>query len=433
MGKSIQTLRESKLFKGFIATLLGSGASKCILVIATFVSSNMLGKMAFGEMSFVRNTLNMILCICALNFTSLCTKFTAEAEKSDESLQRLFLLFLFSIVISFVLGILLLILPNNVLLTFLSTETVVRFFKIIGVLLPLFILQPLIEGVLRGLKLFNLIGLVQTLTSVVYLIFVIIGIKLGELNGALIGVILYYGVYSIVSLVLLYIKTPFKSQLYRLNGFRSQKNVLWTMILPVFFMSFIDAPIMWLAQVILSKAGSMESVGSMTAIMQVRNLAMLIPGYFTNTYLSFASEMNAEKKYSEYYAQFSKVERTYCLIGIICFLLLSLLAPLILSLYGKEFSSDWPIMVVASAGIPMFMLISLYRMDLILKEHQRYLLLISIIWNVIWIVLLLAMTKLDINPLLSFFVSHTVASAVFVFALLGKYQKDRKRLKIVKS
>lgn len=433
MGKSIQTLRESKLFKGFIATLLGSGASKCILVIATFVSSNMLGQMAFGEMSFVRNTLNMILCICALNFTSLCTKFTAEAEKSDESLQRLFLLFLFSIVISFVLGILLLILPNNVLLTFLSTETVVRFFKIIGVLLPLFILQPLIEGVLRGLKLFNLIGLVQTLTSVVYLIFVIIGIKLGELNGALIGVILYYGVYSIVSLVLLYIKTPFKSQLYRLNGFRSQKNVLWTMILPVFFMSFIDAPIMWLAQVILSKAGSMESVGSMTAIMQVRNLAMLIPGYFTNTYLSFASEMNAEKKYNEYYAQFSKVERTYCLIGIICFLLLSVLAPLILSLYGKEFSSDWPIMVVASAGIPMFMLISLYRMDLILKEHQRYLLLISIIWNVIWIVLLLAMTKLDINPLLSFFVSHTVASAVFVFALLGKYQKDRKRLKIVKS
>lgn len=426
MGKSIQTLRESKLFKGFIATLLGSGASKCILVIATFVSSNMLGKMAFGEMSFVRNTLNMILCICALNFTSLCTKFTAEAEKSDESLQRLFLLFLFSIVISFVLGILLLILPNNLLLTFLSTETVVRFFKIIGVLLPLFILQPLIEGVLRGLKLFNLIGLVQTLTSVVYLIFVIIGIKLGELNGALIGVILYYGVYSIVSLVLLYIKTPFKSQLYRLNGFRSQKNVLWTMILPVFFMSFIDAPIMWLAQVILSKAGSMESVGSMTAIMQVRNLAMLIPGYFTNTYLSFASEMNAEKKYNEYYAQFSKVERTYCLIGIICFLLLSVLAPLILSLYGKEFSSDWPIMIVANAAIPILMLISLYRMDLIVNGHQRYLLYLSLTWNCVWIAMLLMMIKYGLDSLLSFFLSQLVGTIIFVVGLFLKYKRAKR-------
>lgn len=427
MSKSIQILKESKLFKGFIATLLGSGASKCILVIATFVSSNMLGKMAFGEMSFVRNTLNMILCICALNFTSLCTKFTAEAEKSDESLQRLFLLFLFSIVISFVLGILLLILPNNVLLKFLSTETIVRCFRIIGVLLPLFILQPLIEGVLRGLKLFNLIGLMQTLTSVAYLILVIIGIKLGELNGALVGVLLYYGIYSIASLALLFTKTPLKSQLYRLNGFRSQINVLWTMILPVFFMSFIDAPVMWFAQVILSKAGSMEAIGSMTAMLQIRNLAMLIPGYFTNTYLSFASEMNAEKRYSEYYAQFSKVERSYCLIGIICFIFLSIMAPLILSLYGKDFSSDWPIMIVANAGIPIFMLISLYRMDLIVNEHQRYLLYLSVSWNCVWIALLLIMIKYGLDSLLSFFLSQLIGAIVFVVGLFLGYKNDKRK------
>ncbi len=428
MNNYIKIIKKSKLFRGFIATLLGSGASKCILVIATFISSNMLGKMAFGEMSFVRNTLNMILCICALNFTSLCTKFTSEAEKSDISLQRLFLLFLFSILVSLFLGLVLLILPNDVLLTVLGTEIIVKFFKLIGIFLPLFILQPLIEGVLRGLKLFNLIGLMQTLTSVAYLLFVVIGIKLGELNGALIGIMLYYGIYSIASLIILHAKMPFASQRYRLNGFSKQKKIIWTMILPVFIMSFIDAPVMWGAQVILSKAGSMESVASMTAMFQIRNLAMLIPGYFTNTYLSFASELNAERRHIEYYAQFIKVERYYLLIGIICFVFLSILSPFILSLYGNEFSGDWPIMVVANIGIPLFMLISLYRMDLILKEHQRYLLLTSVIWNVIWLLVLVSMTKSEMNPLLSFFVSQTIATAVFVFLLFVRYRKDKNKL-----
>lgn len=94
----------SSLLNSFIATLLGSGTSKVILVFATFVCSNLLEKMEFGELSFVRNTLNMILCICALNFTTLCTKFATEAKTSIESLHRLFILFLFSIVVCILIG-----------------------------------------------------------------------------------------------------------------------------------------------------------------------------------------------------------------------------------------------------------------------------------------------------------------------------------------
>ena len=49
-------MEKSKLIKGFIVTILGSGSSKIILVLATFICSNLLGKMEFGELSFVRNT-----------------------------------------------------------------------------------------------------------------------------------------------------------------------------------------------------------------------------------------------------------------------------------------------------------------------------------------------------------------------------------------
>ncbi|WP_175456344.1 lipopolysaccharide biosynthesis protein [Xylanibacter ruminicola] len=420
-----EKLRGSNLMKGFAATFLGSGASKVLLVLTTFLCSNLLSKGEFGEFSFVRNTLNVILCICALNFSSLCTKFTTEAKFSIESLHRLFLLFLFSFFICAIIGFFLVVAPESFLLNIFSTAFVVKFFRISGLLLPFFMLEPLFEGIMRGLKKFKLIGLLQTASSVFYLLVVFIGIKQGGLTGAMYGVILYYLLYALISFFVINRLCSVRKICYRLNGFYKQGGALLTMILPIFFMSFIEAPTLWIAQVILSKSESMGAIGSMTAMMQVRNLAMLIPGYFTNTYLAFAGELNAQQKYSEYYSQFSRIERSYFIIGIILFLFLSLLSQPILFLYGKEYVLDWPVMIISNIGIPIVMLASLYRVDLILKDHQAYLFVVSLVWNVAWIVIMFVMIKLSMAPLYSFFISQNIAAFIFVVLLYRGYNKDK--------
>lgn len=429
---SIPSLRDrmnsSNLFRSFLATVAGSGVSKIILVIATFVCSNMLGKMEFGELSFVRNTLNMILCICALNFSALCTKFTTEAKTSVVSLHRLFLLFAFSFTICIVIGGVLIITPEKILLSLLSTDTVVKFFKIIGVLLPIFMLQPLIEGVLRGLKKFKLIGILQTTSSVFYLGVVSLGILLGGLNGALIGVISYYALYSIVSLSILQYKYHISNRIHQITSAWQEKGALYTMVIPLFLMSFIDAPVMWVAQVILSKSGSMESIGSMTAMMQIRTLAMLIPSYFSNTYIAFAGELNSEKRYGDYYRQFAKITRLYLYIGIGMLLVFSAGAYPILFLYGRHFVGDWPAMIVSNFGIPLTMLIGLFRIDLLLKDHQQYLLYISITWNAVWLISLYVMNLCSVDPLHSFFFSQNIGAIVFLLGLYMVYKNDKNKL-----
>lgn len=430
MSLKIENLRlrinNSKLIKGFIATFLGSGASKVILVLATFLCSNLLGKMEFGELSFVRNTLNMILCICALNFSALCTKFTTEAKTSTVSLHRLFLLFVFSVFVCFIIGLFLILTPQDYLVNFLSTDTIISFFKIVGVLLPLFILQPLVEGVLRGLKKFRLIGILQTVSSVFYLVAVFIGIKFGGLDGALVGVIAYYALYSILSIGILQLKYHISKYSCKLKGCWGQKQTICKMILPLFLMSFVDAPVMWLAQVILSRSGSMESVGSMTAMMQIRNLAMLIPSYFSNTYIAFAGELNSQKRYTDYYRQFEKIVRLYLMIGLGMLVFFSIFSRPILFLYGRDFVEDWPAMIISNIGIPLTMLISLFRIDLLLKEHQQYLLYISIAWNAIWLISLYGYNYLGINPLYSFFMSQNTGAVIFILGLFMVYNKDKK-------
>ena len=422
---AIQRFTGSKLFRGFAATLLGSGVSKVILVLATFVCSNLLGKMEFGELSFVRNTLNMILCICALNFTTLCTKFTTEAKSSIESLHRLVLLFVFSIGVCVIVGIFLVFAPESLLLKILSTVTIVKFFKIVGALLPLFILQPLIEGVLRGLKQFKLIGILQIASSLFYLGVVYFGIVWNGLNGALIGVMLYFALYSVVSILILCLNIPIKKTVSLTKGFWAEKVSIRTMILPIFFMSFIDAPVMWVSQVILSKSGSMESIGSMTAMLQIRNLAMLIPSYFTSTYIAFAGDLNAQKQYNAYYGQFSKIEKMYLIIGLSMFAVFSVSAKPILFLYGRDFVSDWPVMILSNAAIPITLLIGLYRIDLMLKEHQQALLYTSIIWNVIWLVSQYVMMLSGIEALYTFFGSQLLGAVIYVGILLSIYKRDK--------
>ena len=423
-----QRVVESKLIKGFFATLIGSGTSKVILVLATFLCSNYLGKMEFGEFSFVRNTLNMLLCICALNFTTLCTKFTTEAKTSTESLHRLVLLFFFSIIICALIGVFLLCAPESILLKLFSSRTVVKFFKIVGVLIPLFILQPLIEGVLRGLKRFKLIGVLQTSSSVFYLLAVYAGILLGGVDGALVGVMVYFGLYSVVSVCILFYKTPIKRHLPRIRGFWAERLSIRTMVLPIFLMSFIDAPVLWLSQVILSKVGSMESIGSMTAMMQIRNLAMLIPSYFTSTYIAFAGEYNAQRNYSAYYRQFEKIETIYLIIGLSMFVFFSILSKPILYLYGKDFVVDWPAMILSNVAIPVTMLIGLYRIDLMLKDHQQALLYTSIIWNIIWLVSQYLMSINGLGALYTFFGSQLLGAFVFVVILFSIYKRDKNRI-----
>ena len=113
---NISFIKDSKLLRGFVSTLLGSSASKIILMLATFLFANVMTKYDFGEFSFVRNTLNTVLCMCALNFTSLCTKFTVEAKEDKRAIKKLIIIFLFSIVVCLVTGLAILFLPNAVLL-----------------------------------------------------------------------------------------------------------------------------------------------------------------------------------------------------------------------------------------------------------------------------------------------------------------------------
>lgn len=432
MGSVVSNIKSriasSSLIRSFFVTVFGSGMSKFILVAATFYCTNVLTKTEFGEFSFIRNTLVMILTICANNFSSLCTKFATEAKTSIESIQRLFLLFLFSFGLCVAAGAILEFLPEKVISSLIGDSVSVDYFRVAGLLLPVFMLQPLVEGVLRGMMKFKLIGYIQIMTSVLYVVTIVVGIELGRARGAIIGLYIYYVLYSLIVLFYLLKNLPVNKVLKKINGFTSQNSTLYKMILPVFVLSFVEAPIFWYLQVLLTKHATVEAVASMTVMKQVRNFAVLIPTYFFNTFLAYAGKMNAEGKYVEYFDKFDRFLRLFGFIGLGIAVVLSIFSRTLLGLYSPEYEGDWLCLCVSNLCIPLAMLMTLLKTELLLQEHQRYLMTISIFWNILWIGLYCLMVWIGFDALVSFFVSESIGLLVNFFLSMSLYRKDKKVL-----
>ena len=433
MGVISNYIRSSKLFRSFLITSFGSGISKIILIVGTFYCTNVLTKLEFGEYSFVRNTLIMLLTICASNFSGLCTKFAAEAASSHASLKRLFLLFIFSLFVCIIFGIILLVLPSETLVSILGSENNILYFKFAALLMPLFMVQPLIEGTLRGRMHFKIISWLQVVSSVLYVISLVLGIKLDGVNGAIWGLYIYYAIYAIASFISLIKSEPIIKCIPNLSKFWLEYRSIFKMVLPVFILSFVEAPIFWYLQVLMNKYASAEAVGTMTVIKQVRNIALLIPNYFFITYIAFAGKLNADKEYEKYFSQFDKLIRLFGLSGIAMLLIITVCCKFILSFFGTVYIQDWPILIIGCLGIPIALMMSLIKQSLILQEHQIQLMFISISWNILWIVLFYILINLGVGVVSSFFISEIISWIINIVSSFILYQRDKKRLLVIKN
>lgn len=427
----IERVKKSLFLKSVLVTTLGSSISKVILVLATFYCTRNLCKEDFGIFSFIRNTLNIILCICALNYSGLCTKFTAESAKKKSSSYKLVLLILFSLVVCLLFGGGLIFLPVDYILTFFPSKELLGYFYIIGFLLPIFMLQPLVEGILRGHNAFNLVGKLQITSSLLFLFLIIVGLWWDNLNGAICAMLVYYTIYAMMSLYYLRKFINFSSILnLKIKKIWQQWPVLYKIIFPVFILSFIEAPINWWAQVILAQHGSFSAVGSMSAILQIRNLAILIPTYYFSTFISFASSSNAEKNMKDYFYKFVVSGKITFFVSLLVVALFCVTGDILLGFYGDSYKKDVIPFIYAMLGYPFLIIANLFKINLLVREHQRLMLFISVSSSFIFILSLYLFLLMDINAVSSFFLAQLAQSISLSILSFVRFIADARKEKI---
>lgn len=420
-------LKESTLSSGVVITMLGSGTSKVLMIVATYLCAHLLNQEDFGSFSFLRNSLNMILVVCALNYIGLSTKFTTESQFSSAGKYKLLILFLFTIVICLVGSIFLFIFPNLLLGDLSNSENVIFYIKILAILLPLFILQPLVEGILRGQKRFLLIGKLQIITSLFFVVSIALFVYFYGLLGAIFALLLYYILYSVVSIAIIgkTIKGISKVNHIRQNCIK-YLPILGKVIIPIFLLSFIEAPINWWAQVIMAKEDSFSAIGSMTIILQIRNLALLIPTYYFNTFTSFSSTLYAANDYNTYFGLFKKSILSFTLISIGGVVLISVFNQPLLGVFGDVYKQDSVAYIIAMLGIPFLILGNLLKIHLLIFEKQRLILAISVLTSSAFISSMYLFLGFGISCIISYFLAQLLQAILLFIFCIYSYLKDRR-------
>lgn len=422
----IYKYRSSELFRGVTATTLWQGSAKILLVIATLYCSNILSPNDFGVYSFVKNTLNLIVLMCATNFSGLCTKFATESLNSEESLRRLYLLFVFTISISLVFGTIVVAVPGDIINDFLRSGDIASYMRIIGLFLPIFILQPLFSGVLLGFKEFSLVGKYEFCCALLFCVLLGLGITTYGGKGAIAALFTYYFLFSVIGIVIIVRYNQRHRVFKKCKNIFLERSSLPKMIIPVFIMSFIEVPIGWMGQALIARYDEVASVGVMTVITQIRTFALLLPTYFLNTLIPFITKMNQENNFSEYFSRYDKIFRVLIICSFSLFVLLSVAGKYVLAVFNRNYVSYYLAYIIGIALLPLQSTQILYKINLLIREHQQSMLVMVIVSGTAMLGMLVALLELGVNSLVAFFIAQILQYVIQVLFCLTIFIKDKK-------
>lgn len=417
---------DSDLIKGFISSSLWGGLTKAIGVLITIYCTNHLSQEGFGEFSFIRNTLDTIIVICATNFSTLAVKFAAESINNDDSLRRLYLLFGFTIAISFVVALFFLLIPKEVLESFTGGHHVAFYMRVAGLCLPVFIVQPLISSIFRGCKKFNLVGIYEFANYIVFFVFVIIGIRFYDYQGAILAVLLYLAVFTISGIFILYYFNKEVNCIRKVEGIHNQRKSLYNMIFPIFLMSFVEAPLLWLAQAEIGRKESYSVVGCLSVILTIRYMIQIIPTYFYQSFIPHATIQNSEGRYYEYFRRYKQISMFLFYILLFLSIVLLLTGKYILCCFGSEYVHSYKSFVLSILIMPLLLYSTLFKVNMMIREHQVSMFYMTIISSCCFLLFFYGFSFLNFNLLDGFFYAQAIQFGYQLLHSLKVYYSDKK-------
>lgn len=421
-------IKQSNILRGFASTTLWGGLSKLIMLGVTFYCSNLLTPEGFGEFGFVKNTLNMLMLICAANFSSLSSKFAAESMQSKDSLKRLILLVLFIVGFSSVCAVIALVTPEKMIHAFTGGDNVARFVRVMCLLLPLFIIQPIVASMFRGYQQFNRVGIYETLVAVLFFILVVVGIHFWDYVGAIYAILLHHALNSIIGIIVLWHYNRKTGYITKVDELKSQRSVIWVMILPVFLVSFIEAPLTWLAQAEMGRRASYAMVGSLSVITSIRFIIQILPTYFYQAFIPHATLLFVNNNHVEYFKKYHQIANAFTILLFVIIPFLVLFGKFLLGLYGKAYIEQYPSFLVSLISIPLMLFFNLFRTNMVIREHQKSILWLTIISSIVFIVFFYFFILVGINVLDSFLYAQALQCGVQLLFSYVSYAKDKRVL-----
>jgi polysaccharide biosynthesis protein len=262
--------------------------------------------------------------------------------------------------------------------------------------------------------------------SAFYFVVIIAGTYWGRSNGAIYALLIYYLFFSVIGLLVVSKYNKSVHYLVKVEELTSQKACLKKIIIPVFLMSFVEAPLLWFAQAEIAKRGSYALVGGLSVILTIRYAIQVLPTYFYQAFTPIVTLLNMKGEYREYFNKFKKVSIALALVFVVLFVVLVLTGKFILGIFNEVYISYYQSYVI-SLFVLLFSLYSvLFKLHMMIREYQTVMFYMTILSSFFFLISFYAFLYFSFDMLNSFFYAQGLQYFIQLIVSVFVYNLDKK-------
>lgn len=322
------------------------------MLVAFIIIARIIGKEEYGKIGVLRSTITMFMVFSSLGMGLTSARYVAFYRNNNKEkayqihVASNLVAIIFGLVISFIVFIF------NTTITNLSFGSDELAFSLKLCIIALFFstVSSAQSGTLTGFEDFKRLGINNLIYGIVQFFLIILGAYFWGTNG----VIVFLGISACVFVILnqISIKKHFGLSFKNIRIFTPDiKSIFIKFSLPAMLSTFVALPVLWYGKAILVRIGGYGEMAVFDVSEQWYLMVLFIPNSIGAIILPMLSNALSEESDSQYHKLLKLNLLVNCGVVLILALIIMLLAPFILKLYGSNFTSYLPLRILLLAAV----------------------------------------------------------------------------------
>ena len=345
-----------RLLHGTFWSSLGAGSTQLVMLATSVVAARLLGRQQFGEYSVLMTTLGMFGVVTGFGIVATAARYIAEYRSKDpvQAGRIIGLTRVLSVTLGVVSTVVLFCGAPLLAARVLATPSMISVLQLGSLQVCISVMVSAQYGILTGLEAFRKIARLSLLSASLSLIFIIAGILYYGISGAVIGQVAALFIALIVGERAVYGETIRHSIPCSLHGCSAERRILFYFSLPAVLSGVMVTPVGWCAAaIIVNQPHGYAEMGLFNAANAWQKVIMFVPGCLGSVALPILSNLHASPASEDFNQAMRYQLRVNFVLAAVPASIIALLSWIILSCYGSDFSSGWPVLVIlACAAIP---------------------------------------------------------------------------------
>jgi O-antigen/teichoic acid export membrane protein len=338
-----------RLARSSFWSLSGSVAGRLVSLPAGVLLARLLGRHDYGELGMIYSSIELFGIFGGFGLGLTATKYIGEFKRRDP--QRAGRILAMSNLTAYVTGgifsTILFVFSAQIAAGPLAAPHLAIPLRISALVLFLTCVDGAQTGALAGFEAFDHLARLALLKGCLNLPCLVGGFYFGRLPGILWGLALSRFIGLVLNRIYLNREARKAAVPLVLSGFKSELPILWKFSAPAFFAGLMVAPVNWFCSTLLvHQPNGYREMGAYNAANQWFSMLLFIPTALATGIVPILSDTLGEKDYKRSAKVLKFMLKVNAAFIIPCVLVMSLLAPYVMRIYGRDYRDAWPTLVV---------------------------------------------------------------------------------------